>query len=312
MTADGRRSGAMRLGVLGPFTTDTVCDAGYLRELSTGIEEAGADSFWTVEHILVAEDYEPRYPYSADGRMPGGGKAVMPDPLQVLAVVGAVTTTLRLGTSVVVATQHPAVILAKRAATLDVLSGGRLELGVGLGWQIEEYRAVNVPYEGKGRRLDETIEAMRALWGPGPSTYSGETVSFDRVHVDPKPAQPGGVPVVIGGSSEAAARRAGRLGDGWFPYVVSPAEVAEGMSTICAATTAAGRDPAAIEITVWPGSWDFARGTDPEVLGELSALGVDRVVVSAAEGGSNDVEDICALVRRVRDILDAAPGPAAG
>jgi len=298
----------MRLGLLPPFSLETVGDPTYLRALATGIEAAGAESFWAVEHILVAEDYEPRYPYSADGRMPGGGAALMPDPLQVLAFVGAHTERLVLGTSVVVATQHPALILAKAVATLDRMSAGRVRLGVGMGWQIEEYRAVNVPYEGKGRRLDETIDAMRACWSPNPVSYSGTTVAFSRVNVDPKPVQADGVPIVVGGSSAAAARRAGTRGDGWFPYVVGPAEVADGLETIRRAADDAGRDPATIEITVWPGSWDYARGTDPALLGELAALGVDRIVFTAFEAGAVDVDNVTAFVARMRDVLDDVSG----
>jgi probable F420-dependent oxidoreductase len=308
VTADGTRVGPMRLGLLSPFTATTVGDPTYLRQLAIAVEEAGVESFWTVEHILVAEDYEPRYPYSSDGRMPGGGAALMPDPLQVLAFVGAHTSRIRLGTSVVVATQHPAVILAKTVATLDLLSGGRVLLGVGMGWQIEEYRAVNVPYDGRGRRLDETIDAMRACWAPNPTSYAGTTVSFDRVRVDPKPAQPGGVPIVIGGSSTAAARRAGRRGDGWFPYVVGPTDVAGGMATIRDAAAEAGRDPGAIEITVWPGSWDYARGTDPALLRELAVLGVDRIVVTAAEAGATDVDTVASFAARVGGVLADVSG----
>lgn len=305
MTADGARRGPLKLGLLSPFTSDTIGDPVYLRSFAQAIENAGAESYWTVEHILVAEDYEPRYPYSSDGRMPGGGTALMPDPLQVLAFVGANTSTMRLGTSVVVAPQHPAVILAKAAATLDVLSSGRLELGVGSGWAVEEYAAVNVPYEGRGKRLDETIDAMRACWGPNPVSHSGTTVSFDRVNVDPKPVQPGGVPIVIGGSGAVAARRVGRRGDGWFPYVVSPDDVAAGLATIREVAAAEGRDPAAIQVSVWPGSWNFARGTDPGLLAEYAALGVDRIVCSAAEAGTTDVDGVGEFVQRIGSVLDS-------
>ena len=305
MTAAGTRSGPMRFGLLSPFTPDTVGDPVYLRAFAQAIEAAGAESYWTVEHILVAEDYEPRYPYSDDGHMPGGGIALMPDPLQVLGFVGAHTSRMRLGTSVVVAPQHPAVVLAKAVATLDVLSGGRVELGVGSGWQIEEYRAVGVPYEERGRRLDETITAMRACWGPNPASHDGTHISFAPSRVDPKPVQPGGVPVVIGGSSAVAARRAGRLGDGWFPYVVSPDDVAAGIDTIRASAEAAGRDPASIEITVWPGSWNFLRGTEPELLAEYAAVGVDRIVCSAAEIGSTDIDAAGSFVERMVALVES-------
>ena len=308
MTAAGTRTGPMHLGLLPPFSLETVGDPAYLAAFARGIEAAGAESFWAVEHILVAEDYEPRYPYSPDGRMPGGGAALMPDPLQTLAFVGAHTERMLLGTSVVVATQHPALVLAKAVATLDRLAAGRVRLGVGLGWQIEEYRAVNVPYEGKGRRLDETIDAMRACWGPNPVSYSGSTVAFERVRVDPKPVATTGVPIVVGGSSAAAARRAGTRGDGWFPYVVGPAEVAEGLETIRRAAEAAGRDPATIEISVWPGSWDLARGTDPALLAEFAALGVDRIVCTAYESGGADVDTVVDFVGRMRVVLDSVSG----
>jgi probable F420-dependent oxidoreductase len=303
MTADGTRPAEVRVGLLPPFNRNTVCDPGYVRALAVAAEEAGADSIWAVEHILVAEDYEPRYPYSADGRMPGRPETVMPDPLQLLALFGAATSRIRLGTSVLIAPQHPAAVLAKTVATLDVLTGGRVELGVGSGWQIEEYRAIGIPYETRGRRLDETIDALRALWGPGPSSYHGELISFDRVHSTPKPAQEGGVPIVIGGSGAVAARRVGRRGDGWFPYVVSPDDVASGLATIRETAAAAGRDPSRISVTVWPGSWDFATGTTPEVLAAYAALGVDRIVVSAAEAGSDDVDAIAARIRAVRATL---------
>jgi probable F420-dependent oxidoreductase len=308
VTADGNRPAEIRVGLLPPFSRRTVCDPVYVRELAAAAEEAGADSIWAVEHILVAEDYEPRYPYSADGRMPGRAETVMPDPLQLLAAFGAATERIRLGTSVLIAPQHPAAVLAKTVATLDVLSGGRVELGVGSGWQIEEYRAVGIPYESRGQRLDETIDALRSLWGPGPSSFAGQMIAFDRVHSTPKPAQEGGVPILIGGSGVVAARRAGRRGDGWFPYVVSPDEVAAGMAVIRATATAAGRDPAAIRVTVWPGSWSFATGTTPEVLGAYAAVGVDRVVVSAAEAGSDDIGAIAATIRRVRAQLAALGG----
>ena len=308
MTATGKREGAMRLGLLPPMSPATIGNPAYVRSLARSVEEAGAESIWTVEHILVAENYEPRYPYSADGRMPGRRAALMPDPLQLLGFIGANTERLQLGTSVVIAPQHPAVILAKAVATLDMLSGGRVLLGVGSGWQIEEYRAVNVPYEGRGHRLDETIEAMRACWGPNPATYAGTTVAFDRVDVDPKPTRAGGVPIVIGGSGAVAARRTGRRGDGWFPYVVGPEEVAAGISTIRETAADAGRDPAAIEISVWPGSWDHNRATDPALLSELAALGVDRIVFAAHESGAADVDGVAAFVARMRGVLDDVSG----
>lgn len=303
MTASGRTDRPIRFGLLSPFTDDTIGDPHYLRAFARSIERVGVESFWTVEHVLVATDYEPRYPYSADGRMPGGGVALMPDPLQVLAFVGAHTETLRLGTSVVVAPQHPAVILAKAVATLDRLTSGRIELGVGSGWQAEEYRAVGVPYEERGPRLDETIDALRACWGPNPCDYEGDHVIVPSSLVDPKPVQDGGVPIIIGGSGAVAARRVGARGDGWFPYVVSPDDVARGIATIRESAERNDRDPSSIEITVWPGSWDFASGTDSALIAQYLDLGVDRIVCSAAESGSSSIDAVEDFAGRMVDLL---------
>ena len=293
----------MKLGLIPPMVPGLITDGEYVARLGATLEECGVESIWGVEHVVVAEDYEPLYPYSEDGRMPGGPgmKVVMPDPLELLSFVAAGTRSLKLGTSVIVASQHSAAILAKRAATLDALSGGRLLLGVGIGWQKEEYAAIGVPYRDRGRRLDETIEAMRVLWGEGPSTYRGRHVSFERVHCDTKPAQPGGVPIVIGGSTDFAARRAGRLGDGWYPYVISPEDTAARLETLRAAAREAGRDPDAVEVTIWPGSFDFSRTWDVDFVRRYAEQGIDRLILSANEGEGPDLDSVRKLVESYRE-----------
>ena len=128
-------------------------------------EAAGFESLWTVEHVVVPAGYESEYPYSADGRMPGGEDADIPDPLVWLAWVGAVTTTLRLATGILILPQRNPVVLAKELATLDLLSGGRVVLGVGVGWLREEFDALGVPFEERAARTDEYVEALRVLLG---------------------------------------------------------------------------------------------------------------------------------------------------
>jgi probable F420-dependent oxidoreductase len=286
-----RRQGGvrMKLGFLPPMSRPRITSGEWVAQLVELLEGLGVESVWGVEHVVVAQDYEPLYPYSADGHMPAepGGDVVMPDPLEWLSFAAARTRHLRLGTSVIIASQHSAAILAKRAATLDALSGGRLMLGVGLGWQKEEYAAIGVPYKDRGRRLDECIEAMRALWTQSPASYKGKYVRFKKVYCDTRPAQRGGVPVLIGGSTDAAARRAGRLGDGWYPYVISPEDMAARLKTLRAAAREAGRDPDAIELTVWPGSYDFTRTFDLDLVKRYADLGVSRLVVSALEAGTS-------------------------
>jgi probable F420-dependent oxidoreductase len=233
--------------------------------------------------------------------MPAGPETQMPDPLEWLAFAAARTDRLRLGTSVLIASQHSAVILAKRVATLDALSGGRLTLGVGIGWQREEYEAIGVPYRDRGRRLDECIESMRMLWTEEFATYHGRHVDFQDIHLDTRPAQAEGVPIVIGGSTDFAARRAGRLGDGFYPYVISPADYADRVETLRAAAREAGRDPEKIELSIWPASYAFDRTFDAGLVREYKEAGLDRVVVSAAEAQTVDIEKQRDFVRRYQD-----------
>lgn len=296
---------AIKLGVMPAFKQGCIDDPAWLRAFCRVMEDEGVESVWTVEHVVVAQDYEPRYSYSESGRMGGAPDTVMTDPLETLAFMAACTETVKLGTSVLVLTLHQPAVVAKRVATIDKLSNGRVLLGVGSGWQIEEYRACGVPYERRGARLDEGIVALRELWQPGYRTHVGEFFAFERCESKPDPVQPGGPPIVIGGSTSVAARRTGRLGDGFFPYVISAPDLAVRVAEIRATAVEHGRDPDAIEITAWPGSWRWGATTDLDLMREYAAVGVDRFVMSCQECGSTDIEDIRAHVRRVRDDIIA-------
>jgi probable F420-dependent oxidoreductase len=244
--------------------------------IARAAEQAGFESLWTVEHVFVPKGYESEYPYDKSGRMPGTEDAPIPDPLIWLSFLASATSTIKLGTGILIVPQRNPVVLAKECATLDVLSGGRLLLGVGAGWLEEEFDAIGVPFKNRGRRLDDHIAAMRALWSDGASSFAGEFTTFADGYSYPKP--PGGtIPVVIGGHSDAAAKRAGRLGDGFFPGRGSNASLAGLFATMREAAEAAGRDPSAIELTTG-GAAAFA--PDPvEALGELAEMGVSRVVI---------------------------------
>src|SRR5689334_20693406 len=180
-------------------------------------EELGFESLWTVEHVVVPSGYESEYPYSPDGRMPGGESVPIPDPLVWLAFVAGVTTRIRLATGILILPQRNPLVLAKELATLDLLSRGRMELGVGVGWLREEFDALGVPFERRGARTDEYVDVLRRVWREPETSYDGEFTRFAPVKSFPKPARPNGVPVHIGGHTDASARRAGRLGDGYFP-----------------------------------------------------------------------------------------------
>lgn len=249
--------------------TNQYVDPAKAVELAQAAEAAGFESIWTIDHVVVPEDYAPNYPYSEDGRMSSGVPSnPRPDAIVWMTYVAAATTTLKLGTGVLVLPQRPLVVTAKQVATLDHMSGGRVLLGVGVGWMPEEFKALGVPFEKRGKRTDEYIEAMRELWTSDLPTYRGDYVEFEGVHCRPRPAN-GSVPIIIGGHSKAAARRAGRLGDGFFP---AREFVADLVGLVRSSAEEAGRDPAAVEIvTNMP--------EDPDEMAFLAAQGVTRMMV---------------------------------
>lgn len=238
-------------------------------------EESGFESLWTIEHVVVPSGYESVYPYAPDGKMPGGETIAISDPIVWLAYVAAVTQRIRLATGILILSQRNPVITAKAAATLDLLSGGRLTLGVGIGWLREEFEAIGAPFEDRGARVEEYIAAMKVLWRDDEATFEGKYSNFKRANLYPKPVQAGGIPVVIGGHSDAAARRAGRLGDGFFPGRFAPGDTTELeqlLGVMRAAATEAGRDADAIEVTSG-GAFDL------EGAKRLADFGVSRVVI---------------------------------
>lgn len=246
-----------------------------LIELATNAESAGFESVWTVEHVVFPDGYESAYPYDGSGKMAMAADTDLPDPLIWLTWIASVTERLRLGTGILILPQRNPVVLAKEVATLDWLSGGRVELGCGVGWLREEFDALGVPFERRGARTDEYVEVLRTLWTDDHAAHDGEFASFSGISVNPKPAN-GTVPIHIGGHTEAAARRAGRIGDGFFP---GKGDVRQLIGIVREAAEEAGRDPDSIEVTY--GSAEVF-GSDPVgAVQELADAGVDRVVVPA-------------------------------
>ena len=236
-------------------------------------EAAGFDSLWTVEHVVYPDDYGSTYPYDQSGRMPMAPDTDLTDPLTWLTWVGAHTSTIRLATGILILPERNPVVLAKQLGTMDALSGGRVELGIGVGWLREEFDALGIPWERRGARTDEYLAAMRTLWGGNSVSFDGDFVSFDGVSSNPKPVG-GAVPIVVGGHTEAAARRAGRLGDGFWP---GTGDLDHLLDIMRREAEAHDRDPDAIEIT-WGG--DIPAGEDPLAAAEaLATKGVSRVVV---------------------------------
>ncbi len=260
----------MKLGIMfanaGPFG-----EPEGLVHLAQTAEAVGFESLWTVEHVVVPKGYESRYPYSASGRMPGPEQIPIPDPFVWLAYAAAVTERIHLATGVLILPQRHPLYVAKEVATLDRLSRGRAILGVGIGWLEEEFRALGVPFADRVGRTEESIEALRSLWREGPSAFDGRHHRWSALESNPKPVQRPGVPIHVGGHVPAAARRAARLGDGFFPAQSERLpDLLRELRDECARI---GRDPAGIEVTAG------GRPTLDEVR-RLQDLGVSRFVVT--------------------------------
>lgn len=286
----------MKFGLMAPYVQGPVEDGAYTRRFARLAESLGFESVWAVDHVVMCPDYRSRYPYSRDGRSPFHEDVVQPDPLAWLGWAGACTERLGLGTGILILPLRNPVVLAKTVASLDRLSGGRVLLGVGVGWVAEEAEAVGSDFESRGARTDEYIEAMRALWRGEPTAhFEGSTVRFDRVVSRPKPARPEGVPILVGGHSRAAARRAGRLGDGFYPLGVFGEALDALLEEMRDAAAAHGRHPAAIEITT-------AASLEPAVAEAFASQGVDRLLVSPPTGDLDALPD--ALERFRRDVME--------
>jgi probable F420-dependent oxidoreductase len=185
-------------------------------ELCRRAEALGFESVWGGEHVIRPATIATPNPYTKDGEMPGEAETPIPDPLIWLAYVAAAAPSLQLGTCILIVPQRNPLVLAKELATLDHLSGGRVELGIGVGWLEEEFNALGVPWARRGARTDEYVAAMRALWSGPEAEYHGEFVDFEPATCSPRPVR-GSIPILVGGDTSSAVRRAARLADGYFP-----------------------------------------------------------------------------------------------
>jgi probable F420-dependent oxidoreductase len=245
------------------------------------VEHLGFESLYVVEHVVVATDYDSTYPYSSSGKMPLRSDCPIPDPLELASFLLARTSRLIIGTGILVAPHHHPLILAKRAATLDVLSGGRFRLGVGVGWMSEELESTGVDFATRGRRLDEQLEVMTQVWAGDDVSHSGEFFRFDNVCSHPKPTA-GRVPIHVGGHSRAAARRAGRFGDGFHPLGIDDDVLEDRLAIVRDAS--GGRD---VELTLGAP----LQTVDREVVEHRRAQGATRLLLSTATADLMDLED---------------------
>ncbi|KUI45626.1 LLM class F420-dependent oxidoreductase [Mycobacterium sp. GA-1199] len=282
----------MKYAVVAPVAAGVTADPAFMAAFAAHLEACGFESLVVVEHTVLMSRYTSVYPYDVSGRVELPADCAVPDSLDLLAFLAGHTQRLGLATGVLVLPNHHPVVLAKRAATVDVLSGGRLRLCVGMGWLKEEIEACGADFASRGRRADEQLAVLRLLWQDHPKgvDFHGEFFDFDNAMSYPKPLAH--IPVHVGGHSRAAARRAGRLGDGFQPLGVGGAELTELVSLMREEAERCGRDPEALELSLG----HLVTKIDAERAGKLEAQGADRAIL--AMPSTTDIDE-------ARDVLSA-------
>ncbi len=266
----------MRLG-LHALGIGSGSERAVIEEVARAAEQHAFATLWSGEHVVMVDESASRYPYADDGKIAVPAVADWIDPMVCLSFAAAATTTIGLATGVLLLPEHNPVIVAKQAASLDKLSGGRLTLGVGIGWSREEFDALGVPFERRGARTADYVAAMRTLWRDDIASHAGEFANFSAIRVNPKPFRDGRIPVVLGGNSEAALRRVAQWGDGWYGFNLHDADdVAVKLDTLARLCREAGRDRGELRLAV------ALRDPQPSDAGRLAELGVDELVLVAS------------------------------
>lgn len=213
-------------------------------------DEAGFDGLWVFDHVVLQKDQQSKYPYSPDGSLGFPPTMDFLEPLTLLTFLAGITRRARLGTSVLVLPMRQPVIHAKIMATIDHLSGGRFVLGAGVGWWQQEYETLSVPWERRGARMDECLQLLRQLWTREFTDFKGEFYESVDWACNPKPLQPDGIPMWLGGESRKQLERIGKYGDGWLATLRSVPKLKDEFAVAQEAASKAGRDPSKLVIAV--------------------------------------------------------------
>jgi probable F420-dependent oxidoreductase len=251
-----------------PMTTPDLLEA-----VGRESESRGISTLWVGEHVVLFAEYASRYPYAADGKAPAPSGSGLLEPMVTLSYLAACTKSVRLGTAMLLLPQRNPVYVAKEVSSLDWLSGGRVDLGIGVGWLKEEFEALGVPWERRGRRTDEYIEVLRTLWCDDVSSFAGETYQLPACEMFPKPVQRPHPPLHIGGETDAALRRAARTAQGWHTFNRSPEELKGGLDKLDQFLEVAGRSRKDLRVTVCP----YFNQLTPEVVERYAEAGADAV-----------------------------------
>jgi probable F420-dependent oxidoreductase len=291
----------MKIGIFAMGTGKMVGGA-LLKTLAAEAERVGVATLWVPEHVVLLDQYVSKYPYSVDGALPAQTNAPIFDPFIALATMAAATSKIRLATGICLVPEHNPLVLAKVIATLDFLSGGRVVLGVGIGWLEEEFKAIGISWERRAQRTRECIEAMRRLWGDDVSSYRGEFVNFDGVRSYPKPVQGARLPVVFGGESGPALRRVAEYGTGWCGFNLTPDEAAAKIRRIEELLKANRRKRSEIELAVSP----YTKKITADDLKRYRDAGVDELVLVNLRPARAAAETTQELMQFAKDWVEPA------
>jgi probable F420-dependent oxidoreductase len=251
-------------------------------------EELGFESLWIPDHIVLPVEYRSPYPYSTSGRMPAPPETPFHDPMVALAFVAGATSRIRLATGVLVLPMRNPFAIAKAAASLDMVSGGRFIFGIGIGWLREEFEAIGMEFEGRARRTRESIALIKELWTSPAPNYQGRTVKTQGIRFAPKPLQQPHPPIVLGGDTQPSLRRAAQIGDGWYGIMTSLDQTAQTIARLRNHEREARRSRP-LEITVNP---RFSEPLGPEQVRKMASLGVDRVILNASRNASDALGEL--------------------
>ncbi len=262
-------------------------------------EQRGIGTIWVGEHVVLFDQYDSIYPYAEDGRIPAPPGSGLLEPLSTLSFLAAHTATVRLGTAMLLLPQRNPVYTAKEVATLDWLSNGRVDLGIGVGWLEEEFDALNVPWPQRGKRTDEYLEVLTTLWCDETSAHEGEFYTLDPCSMFPKPVQSPHPPIHIGGESDAALARTARAAQGWHTFNRTPEELAEPLGRLDVLVADQGRTRQDLTITVCP----YFKPLDAERAEQYAEAGADAV---AALFLAFDADGVRAQMDALQPVLDRA------
>ena len=240
-------------------------------------EELGYHSLWLGDHIVIPEKIEAAYPYSADGAAGFPRRAPFPDPFVLLGGLALATSRILLGTSVIVIPYRNPLAVAKAVTTVDLLSHGRFQFGVGVGWLKEEFDALGEDFTRRARQTREYLHIMKAVWQAEPASFSGEFLTFSDIHNVPLPVQKPHPPIIFGGESLPALKRVADLGDGWQPGTASLKVLSKSVPQLQALMTERGRDYADLSVSALSAAGPLLR--KPEVIPQLGELGVRELIL---------------------------------